>query len=97
MIFVAAVGINITKMRSASTAGRHGCAVVRSKRLTHTTSNSTAIALHFDVQSFTAGSDFVKVQQALAVGVRPLMHEIHPWKIIEMSMFARHHKASRNH
>src|SRR4051812_16340671 len=97
MFFVAAVGVNVAQMRSASPAGGHRRAVVGAECLPHPAANPAPVTLHFHVQSFAAGPDFIEVKQAFAVGVSSLMNEIHPREVVKMPMLARHHEASREY
>ncbi len=96
MVLIAAVGINVSQLRSSATASGHDRAVVRAERLTHPAANATAVALHFHVQRLAAGPDFVEIEQALAV-CRALVQKLDPRKIVQMPMFARHHEAGRDH
>src|SRR6516165_6859215 len=83
-------------MRASATASRHQRSIVGAERLTHTASSPATIALHFHIQGFAAGPDFVEVQQAFAL-CRSLMDEFHPREVIEMAMFTRHHETGGNH
>src|SRR5262249_23711731 len=84
-------------LRSATPASGHRSTVVGAERLPHAAANATPVAFHLDIQSLTAGPNFVEVKQAFAIRIPGLMDEIHPREIIEMSMLTRHHEARWQH